>query len=47
MGDKYNYNLPQYQRIRILDKLLVTRKLTKLELIDAMIEEMENASHEN
>jgi hypothetical protein len=45
MGDKYNYNLPQYQRIRILDKLLATRKLTKLELIDAVIEEMESTSN--
>ncbi len=45
MGDKYNYNLPQYLRIRILDKLLATRKLTKLELINAVIEEMESTSN--
>ena len=47
MGDKYDFNLPQHQRIRILDKLLATRKLTKLQLIDAVIEEMELASYEN
>ena len=47
MADKYNFNLPQHQRIRILDRLLATRKLTKLQLIDAVIEEMESASYEN
>ena len=41
MSDKYEINTPQYLRIRILDKLLASkRKYTRIELREKVVAEM-------
>jgi predicted DNA-binding transcriptional regulator YafY len=47
MTNKYDTNLPQHIRLRILDKLLASKKLTKQELMNRIIEELEQFSEVN
>ena len=47
MTNKYDTNLPQHIRLRILDKLLATKKCTKQELMDRIVEELVQFSGAN
>jgi predicted DNA-binding transcriptional regulator YafY len=47
MTNKYDTNLPQHIRLRILDKLLASKRLSKQELMGRIIEELQEFTKAN